>query len=237
MSNTAHLFGQPEPEVVEPETALARPDYPAMVQRTKAALVETYDAKIKAVQAEAEALEVDSPDANEQAVALASRAKKVSKRLEDKRKELVGEPNGYVKAVNNLFKTFIGPLDDTERVLKGKIGQYQARLEMERRKAQAAAEKAAREAQARLDAEAKAANVEPVRVEVPTAPPPASVTRTEAGTSSIKKVWKFEVIDETEVPREYCEPSDKLIREAVKGGIRKIPGVRIYEENQVNLRV
>ena len=46
----------------------------------------------------------------------------------------------------------------------------------------------------------------------------------------IKTVTKFEIIDAEAVPRGLCEPSEKLIREAVKKGVAVIPGVRIWQE-------
>ena len=46
----------------------------------------------------------------------------------------------------------------------------------------------------------------------------------------IKTVTRFEIIDAEAVPRELCEPSEKLIREAVKKGVAVIPGVRIWSE-------
>ncbi|HOR33205.1 MAG TPA: hypothetical protein PK391_12420, partial [Syntrophales bacterium] len=55
--------------------------------------------------------------------------------------------------------------------------------------------------------------------------------RTETGTSAhSRKPWKHRIIDGKKVPREYCSPSDALIREAIKHGVREIEGVEIYQE-------
>lgn len=56
--------------------------------------------------------------------------------------------------------------------------------------------------------------------------------------STIKKVWKFEIEIPVEVPREFCSPDDKKIREYVqreKDGAA-IPGVRIWEETVAQSR-
>lgn len=45
-----------------------------------------------------------------------------------------------------------------------------------------------------------------------------------------RTVWKMEILNPLLVPREFCTPSDSLIREAVKNGIREIDGVKIFEE-------
>ena len=48
--------------------------------------------------------------------------------------------------------------------------------------------------------------------------------------SGIKTKTVFTVINPELVPRSLCEPSDKLIREAIANGLREIPGVEIREE-------
>ncbi len=48
--------------------------------------------------------------------------------------------------------------------------------------------------------------------------------------SGIKTKTVFTVINPEIVPRSLCEPSDKLIREAIANGLREIPGVEIREE-------
>ncbi len=50
------------------------------------------------------------------------------------------------------------------------------------------------------------------------------------------KRWVFEVTDPNAVPREYLEVNETAIRKAVQGGIREIPGVRIYQDTSLSLR-
>lgn len=51
-----------------------------------------------------------------------------------------------------------------------------------------------------------------------------------ARTKGISTKWKMEVIDPTLVPREFCDPNEVKIREAMNSGTREIPGVRIFED-------
>ena len=91
--------------------------------------------------------------------------------------------------------------------------------------------------QEKLNAEAKEKNIEAPQVAAPVMPEPEKVARSETGSAAYsRKDWTFEVQDAAQVPREYCEVSAKLIRNAVKAGIREIPGVRIYKENKTVLR-
>lgn len=52
-------------------------------------------------------------------------------------------------------------------------------------------------------------------------------------TKGIRKTMDFEILDPTLVPREYCSPDEKLLREAVKNQVNTIPGVRIFEKTSV----
>lgn len=68
-------------------------------------------------------------------------------------------------------------------------------------------------------------------------PASTKITRTENGVSAFaKKPWVFEITDEDKVPREFCVPDNKKIRDAIKQGVRDLPGCRIFEDTQVNYR-
>lgn len=74
-------------------------------------------------------------------------------------------------------------------------------------------------------------------VMAPVIPASSNVTRTETGTSSHQvKTWKARIVDPRLVPREYCEPVMKLLNDAVKMGIREIPGCVIEEVSDTRFR-
>jgi hypothetical protein len=172
---------------------------------------------------------------------------------------------------------FTDKLGLIETTLKQKITAYQIKVELERRKQEEAARKAAAELQAKLDAEAaeanrkakeeaarkaeeearakkaseaeiaaakKAAEDEAAKHEITAPqlpdmviPKQETVTRTETGTSSYQvKTWKCYVQSPDLVPREYCVPDGRLLNQAVKQGIREIPGCSIVEENSTRFR-
>lgn len=88
-------------------------------------------------------------------------------------------------------------------------------------------------------AQAEAAPLAPAPIPVPLDLPPArpSVTRTASGSAQTRKRWKFEVTDAMQVPRQYLMVDDRLLRAAVADGEREIPGVRIYQEDDLAVRV
>ena len=179
--------------------------------------------------AKASALSVVDDETNHRAVGLAGEAKRVFKAIEAKRKELVKEPNRYVRAVNAFAKQFTEKLKQVETSLKRKVADYQYRLELERRKREAEEKRKREELQRKMEAEAKEAGVEPVKLPDPVVPERPKVTRTETGSAHLRMEWTFEIKDETKLPREYLIPDMKKIRAAVKAGVRTIPGVKIFE--------
>lgn len=243
-------------------------------------------AGIEEMVANAHAIEVNDDESLKFAVALGGAAKKIAKALEAKEKEVTAEASDFVKGCRSLRDMFLDRLvantkktntDSIEIVLKSKITAYQSKIELERRKQEEAARKAAAELQARLDAEAAEANrkareeaariaeeearkkkasddeiaaarkaaeeeakkheVVAPTVTIPVIPTTNNVTRTETGTSSHQvKVWKCRVVDASLVPRQYCEPSTKLLNDAVKLGVREIPGCVIEELSDTRFR-
>ena len=196
-----------------------------------------YHAEIKKMEAQAEAHEVTTAETEKQAVAMAGEAKRLGKKIKAAVEETVNEPNQFVKSVRSFGKDFTEALDRIERGLKDKIGPYAHKAELERREQERKAQEAARALQKKIDAEAKKMGVESVTVVTPVIPKDKGVVRSETGTSShIRKAWKAEVVDESQVPREFCSPDMRLVNQAVKMGVREIPGVRIFEDIQTVLR-
>lgn len=201
----------------------------------KAALA-PYTAEIETMQAKASAVAIESDEDNTLAIEMGLQAKKLNAAIEKARKAFVADPNEYVRGINALAKSFTEKLLTIETGLKRKIGAYQQRKELERRKAEEEARRQAEELQAKLDAEAKAANVEPVKIEAPAVPKASGPVRTAEGTSYQHTEWRFEIQDDAAIPREYLMPCESRIRQAVKDGVRNIPGVNIFEHTETRFR-
>lgn len=132
------------------------------------------------------------------------------------------------KAVDDFFafrKTLQGAVDRVKAALNARANLLLA----QQRKAEAdAAEKARKEAEA-FD--------EPVDWV-----PPASVkdvarvVSTSGNKASAGTKWVAEVVDIDKLPRHYMIAYQPLLDAAVKGGVREIPGVRIYETAKTSLR-
>lgn len=193
--------------------------------------------EIDRLKGDVELVAIQTDDHLKGAVAMAGQAKSLGKKIEEQRKTIIEEPSGFVKAVNAFAKDFTSKLEAIEQNLKRKIADYQYKLELARRDAERKAQEAARKLQEQLNKEAEEKKVAPVEVPMPVMPKADTVARAETGaTAHVRKEWKGEIISPEEVPREFCSPDPRKIRDAVKAGIRSIPGIRIFEDIQSVIR-
>lgn len=72
----------------------------------------------------------------------------------------------------------------------------------------------------------------PKDIDLMTKQPEAIETKTTRGniaTTSMVETWDFEIINAEEVERQYCSPDERLIRQAIKSGVREIKGIKITQ--------
>lgn len=89
---------------------------------------------------------------------------------------------------------------------------------------------------AELAAASKRAEIERREIEVAHAHHRATKEIEANRVKGSKKVWKFQVEEAGLVPREYLMVDERLIRQAIAGGVREIPGVRVYEDVIISSR-
>lgn len=195
-----------------------------------------FRAGVNAMQREATEITVSDPATEGRCSEMIAQTKALKKDIEAQQEILIAEPQKFVRSVQQFTLPFRKDLDAIEAQLKRKLGDYGFKKEMERRKAEAAAQKAAAEAQRKIDREAKRAGIEPVQLPAPVIPQEAEPVRTETGTTSYVPVWDFEVLDIAAVPAKYLEINAQAVRAAIKAGVREIPGLQIIERMQVRTR-
>lgn len=185
----------------------------------------------------AEIHEVTDEATSKMAVSMAADAKRLFNKIERQRKELVEQPNLFVKSINSFTKTFQEKLKKVENGLKTKVSNYQYKLELERREQEKKAKEAVEKFQKRINQEAKEKGVEAPVVPTPVIPEAKTITRTEEGASASQRaVWEFEVVNIDKIPREYLVLDKIKVRQAIKMGVREIPGLRIFETMKTVLR-
>lgn len=172
-----------------------------------------------------------------------TRIKAAQKKLDLIRTKITRPMDAAKKAVLELFRAPAEKLANAEAMIKRALVKYQAEQDRLRQEEQRRADEAARKERERLQERATRAvasgKVEKAEVlQQQAASVVAPVIQREAprvsGLSSTV-VWKFEVVNASEVPREYCSVDETKIRKIVSAlkGDTKIPGVRIYPDTQI----
>jgi len=143
-------------------------------------------------------------------------------------------------------KAFLDPIKDGIQRVKNVMIQYEhiqeskakaLRIIEDNKKRKIAEDLKLEEAKALQDEgrkeEAEAVLETPVEI----APTPVEVTPKVKGVS-FSTIWKFEIINEALIPREYCMPNLKAIGSTAKNMKNRtwIPGVRIYSEKVLSAR-
>jgi hypothetical protein len=149
---------------------------------------------------------------------------------------LIKQANDHTKSIREEKKKHTDRLEQAEQTLRGKVTAYiteQQRIQREEQQKRDAEQK-------KLDDEAKAANE--FLAEVGAAPVLAErvapVAEVEKAGISFRKVWKYEIIQESLIPREYLAIDEVKIGlqvRALKDALT-IPGVRIYSEDSAIVR-
>ena len=134
--------------------------------------------------------------------------------IESKRKERVKPLTETTRWINNGFKALTAPLVDAEREIKDKMAIF---VDEEEKKAEEEAKAAPKGAEPALATETS--------------------VRTGAGLTSAKKVWRFKMVDEAKIPREFLILDTIVVRKAIADGNRTIPGLEVYQETEISHRI
>ena len=148
------------------------------------------------------------------------------KQIEGKRTSFTAPLNQSLKEINATFKKMVEPIKYAKESLTSRLmswrRQEQARIDEERAKA------VREEERRRKIQEAHAAKGHVVKEDItPVVKPiPFSVN----DTTKVQLRWTYEIEDDTKIPRDYLTVNGPAITQAVRAGVRDIPGVKIYQK-------
>jgi len=147
-------------------------------------------------------------------------------------------------------KRYDQPLIEAEMIVKPLIASYMAELARKRREAEEATRRAEEERR-RKEAERIAAAVdeseadgdvsgiaEILSEDEPEIKPVEYVPAPKLEGTSIRKIWKWKVVDIDKIPREYLIVNPNMISAEMrdKKGETNIPGIQVYSEDSVSTR-
>ena len=193
----------------------------------------------KALVARATKFQITDPASLQKSSGILSDIATAKKRANDLRFSLTKPLDESKKRIMALFSPFIDQFEKATKIIKDKVRDYYFEQEEKARQA----EKERLLAEAKQEEEIKKAQEEdrePVVEEIPVIPevkvPEKTVKGVAGGSMTVKKIWKFTIVDPKLIPEEYWIIDEGLIREAVRNGAREISGVKIYEDKVVSVR-
>mgnify|MGYP006961795628 CR=1 FL=1 len=156
---------------------------------------------------------------------------KLKKGYDGARKDAGAPLREALAKIQTFFDEGLGLLEKADTWVRGLQKNWMIKEEQARRAQQAVVDKHVNEMQKEFDKQSAEMGFSPVTVAPLTVPKASGPIRgADGSTTYMRTVWKYEVIDEKKVPREFCEHSDRLLRAAVDAGVRSIEGVRIWPE-------
>ena len=183
----------------------------------------------------AQNFQVDSNESLVKGTEVCSWIRKKISALEKRRKFFVDPLNAHIKSINQFFKeNWINNLERADQVVANKMIVWrrseQERIWAEEKKAMDAAAEKQRKLREKAEAEAAKKGIPTEAVVVPEVEvKEVQQQEKQVGAGMFKKFWDFELMDINQVPRSYLTLDERKVRQAVKDGLREIPGIRIFE--------
>lgn len=169
------------------------------------------------------------------------------KRVESKLKSYLDPIKLSMARIKEDFNMIIEPLEEAENIVKRGMVKYRSEEDFKKREAaRLEAERQAREAihniknEGITDENVQKAQEASLAVNKASEEAP-KVVRSESGSVSFRKDWKFEIVDKTEIPLDVLSKIldlafekglyDQVIRQKIKEGVRTMSGVKFWEED------
>ena len=179
---------------------------------------------------EANGLVIDTAEEKMEAANLSGDLQELGKKVKKQCEDFLEPYKKVSTAINGVKKRIIDAATSAKNIVMHKIMQYKKQEELNQAKQQQIINEQAKDLQEKLRVQATELKIEVPKVAPIKAPKPVTVIHGDSGASIYsRKAWKCQIITPEDVNREYCLPSQKLLNEAVKMGVRKTPGCRIYQ--------
>jgi len=216
---------------------------------SKAAGIEVEESKkeilTNAVMIKIATIKVTSQETMKGALELLAALKSYLKEKDDRRKSIVDPINQSVKLINQDYKKITDKVNEAIETVTSEIMKYR-QIEA-KRIAEANAKEMARIAKEAAELEAKTKKElkgtkgdarqeiiertqETIQELADNAKIKTQVKTIENTGITFKKYWTYRLIDVRQVPRQYLELNLASVNQAVRDGVRDIPGINIFEK-------
>ncbi|MCI4625030.1 MAG: hypothetical protein L3V56_03620 [Candidatus Magnetoovum sp. WYHC-5] len=209
--------------------------------------IEEKGAKASSFVKTAQNMVINNQPAYEAAAHFLVGVKTLAKEIETDFKPAKEAANKAHKTICEQERKHLAPLTKTEKLVKDKMVVYEKeeneRIRLQNLKDEKEAKSQDEERQLHeaevLEALGEHKEAEKVLVLEQYVPPPAiPFTQPQTKGVSTKTIWKYKIVDETQIPREYMKVDDTKLSNVVKalGASTKIPGILVYSETVVSVR-
>jgi len=219
----------PEISMVEPvPTAIVR------VKPEQDALVQSFYDQAKGLKDYAEKLTIITPEDLKKANNDIAQISKLKKALEEKKREYLSPLREFADAIRETFSTFFDPIIAADKITRDKMLAFDAEQKRIRREQEEVNRLRMEAAQKEMDLKGKLTEAVNLVEVMPEAPKRVS---TDMGTSGVATNWKFKVIDFSLLPDRFKMENTALIGRIVRAGEREIPGVKIWPEDSLRMKL
>lgn len=196
-------------------------------------------------------VKVEDAASSNEALMVVKHVKALKNAIEERRKEIVGPLNAQVKSINEYAKNLSENLLKAETHIKSELIKFERELEAQRLEAlkMLEAEQAAlREAETALSNDLNMNRLFGVE-QTPEMDHALAIQHEQAEDLKLakenilenkvkgaRKVWTYQIIDESLVPRKYLMLDPRTIRADIASGVREISGLNIFQDIQMSIR-
>jgi hypothetical protein len=157
----------------------------------------------------------------EEALSFSLEARSLYKKIEQARKELTEPARRFANRVNDSAKVFTEKLKEIEKIIQFKVDDWKKKTatlhEMKREELELLAEA--------MDLSTS----DIVHNQLTT-------VRVQGGVAYEKTDWIYTVENLSIVPREFLRLDEDKVKQAIKSGVREIPGLQVQEETKTIVR-
>lgn len=174
----------------------------------------------------AEALTIKTTEDAEQAADILSKIKTVGKMIKERKEKITKPLQEALNSARDLFKPIEQNHAEAERIIKGKMLAWQDAED--KRIAKETEKVTTKMGEGKMTTEKAVAKIEQI----------GEVQKTvtgKVGQMSTREVPKYRILDEEQVPREFCSPDMVKIKKALDAGIA-VPGAEKHYEKVISAR-
>ncbi len=168
----------------------------------------------------------------------------LKRELEARRKGTIVNSQNFIREVNGFVKPYISAIDEINNTMRKKVLGYER--ECEKRKLEAerlVREQEARDLQRLRNLSKVGTNTEKFQTDIAEQRERsennikslhrAKTQNFKEVSSTVRKKWTYEITDHEIIPRKFLSANHGLIKHAIANGERNIPGIEIYQKEEL----